>query len=657
MYDPALLYQDPILGNFSVAPGKEANVMPYVVVEDTNSCPATKPWAVKNEKTGEVRGRCHATKESAIEQQKALYVAMKREAVMSEYFLIPVENLFAEGDAPTQGDNVRWVQAFPYDSWGHPVYGTTTVTPEIGQQYVQNFRDNVRGQDLAINYNHGEDKAKGDKAAGWIKDVAARPDGVFFKVEFTPTAVEELKNGEWRYFSSEVYDEWTNPHSNETFQYVVSGGALTNKPWVKGMLPINFSEVADVIEGEKDQKEFTEWSDAYKNSLPDSSFLYIESGGQKNSEGKTEPLSLRHLPYKDENGKIDIPHLRDAVARAPQLVGTDEADRKALQSKGQRLLAGAEKMSTLSKFEAAKLSEAMAVLESAGLDVVDESKEWEHSEPGTGPTPVLTPTEKDAETGSRRGDLPEGFPDTLKPESKLSEEQKDAAVKLGEGIRSGTALKPNASKGGTVDGKVEWELRNMFDVDENGDLVEAAKLKFGELDSLKRAIEVSDQERQFAEKYPQLWEEHNKLMVRDRDNAAKNFAETVSKVRKSEGHALKETRQGLSARALDIIQDTHKKFSESKATVADFEECVKTIINGGIVEFSELGSSQGDGEERLPEIDNTSPNGIANARKMFAELVAKEQKENPDTDFVKAMQTVAKKHPDLAETYAVTLPA
>lgn len=60
------------------------------------------------------------------------------------------------------------------------------------------------------------------------------------------------------------------------------------------------------------------WSTAYVNSLPDSSFLYIEPGGTKDSEGKTTPRSLRHFPYKDENGNVDLAHLRNALARIPQ---------------------------------------------------------------------------------------------------------------------------------------------------------------------------------------------------------------------------------------------------------------------------------------------------------------------------------------------------
>jgi len=60
------------------------------------------------------------------------------------------------------------------------------------------------------------------------------------------------------------------------------------------------------------------WDVAYINRLPDSAFFYIESGGEKDEEGKTTPRSLRHLPYVDEKGEVDLPHVRNALARAAQ---------------------------------------------------------------------------------------------------------------------------------------------------------------------------------------------------------------------------------------------------------------------------------------------------------------------------------------------------
>jgi hypothetical protein len=60
------------------------------------------------------------------------------------------------------------------------------------------------------------------------------------------------------------------------------------------------------------------WSTARVNRLPDSSFLYIAPGGKKDDTGKTVPRSLRYFPVKDENGKPDAAHVRNALARIPQ---------------------------------------------------------------------------------------------------------------------------------------------------------------------------------------------------------------------------------------------------------------------------------------------------------------------------------------------------
>ena len=48
------------------------------------------------------------------------------------------------------------------------------------------------------------------------------------------------------------------------------------------------------------------------NNLPDSDFAYISPGGKKDSEGKTIPRSLRHLPIPD------AAHVRNALARLNQ---------------------------------------------------------------------------------------------------------------------------------------------------------------------------------------------------------------------------------------------------------------------------------------------------------------------------------------------------
>jgi|SRR6185295_2363915 len=60
-------------------------------------------------------------------------------------------------------------------------------------------------------------------------------------------------------------------------------------------------------------------SSAAINDLPDSAFAYIEPGGTKDEQGRTVPRSLRHFPIHDE------PHVRNALARAPQSPFGDKA--------------------------------------------------------------------------------------------------------------------------------------------------------------------------------------------------------------------------------------------------------------------------------------------------------------------------------------------
>lgn len=65
-------------------------------------------------------------------------------------------------------------------------------------------------------------------------------------------------------------------------------------------------------------EEKAEWTAAYINSLPDSSFAIVLPGGDKDDEGKTVPRSLRKLPHHNAEGAIDVPHLRNALSREPQ---------------------------------------------------------------------------------------------------------------------------------------------------------------------------------------------------------------------------------------------------------------------------------------------------------------------------------------------------
>lgn len=137
--------------------------------------------------------------------------------------------------------NQSWIQALPLGDYEHPIHGTISVTPERVARFVENVKTKARGQDLDIDYDH---KERSGEAAGWVKDAADRgTDGLWLLVEWTKDAAQKIKNKAYRYFSPEFVDEWEHPKTKTVFKDVLFGGGITNRPFLKDILPINMTEV------------------------------------------------------------------------------------------------------------------------------------------------------------------------------------------------------------------------------------------------------------------------------------------------------------------------------------------------------------------------------------------------------------------------------
>lgn len=62
--------------------------------------------------------------------------------------------------------------------------------------------------------------------------------------------------------------------------------------------------------------KFKRWTIKFRNSLPNSVFAVIEPAYLK---GETLDKRARHLPFRDQTGKIDKPHLQNALSRVNQI--------------------------------------------------------------------------------------------------------------------------------------------------------------------------------------------------------------------------------------------------------------------------------------------------------------------------------------------------
>jgi hypothetical protein len=133
-----------------------------------------------------------------------------------------------------------WIQAMPVGTYSHPVFGDMVFDQQRLQAYAASVTNKILQKDLDIDYDH---KARFDHAAGWVQNAQVRDNGLWLYVTWTPAAEQKLRDKEYRYFSPEFIDEWTDPKSLITYKDVLLGGALTNRPFLKDLVPINLSEM------------------------------------------------------------------------------------------------------------------------------------------------------------------------------------------------------------------------------------------------------------------------------------------------------------------------------------------------------------------------------------------------------------------------------
>jgi Mu-like prophage I protein len=285
--------------------------MPWVV-EKTSQCPASKPFGVFNKQTRSLRGRCHATKEEAASQIRALYAAEARN--MSE----PLYMVRQFSDIEWIDGNRLWVQVYPFDTWDHPQFGETTIDAEVASMMKDNFDKKVRGTDIVFDYEHGMDPAKGTKASGWYKDLEIRDNGLWGLIEFTEEAKKEIADNQWRYISGQHYDRWEHPHTKEEYDYVLSGGTLTNKPWVKGMAPLNFSELYEEKGGSNMPPDVVDEHADQEHAEPGTGSPPTPRTDERNDDNAADTGSRRDTP------PIEQPNID---ARLREILGLgDDAD-------------------------------------------------------------------------------------------------------------------------------------------------------------------------------------------------------------------------------------------------------------------------------------------------------------------------------------------
>ena len=142
-------------------------------------------------------------------------------------------------------DGLSEVPLLKTGKYSHPVFGELNITSDVLYTLKTNFENNVRGIDVSIDYTHDNEKGE-SPAACWVKDLVIRSKDdvqeLIAKSEFTPKGREKVLSKEYRYASADFVIDYIN-ESGEHIPYVLRGGTLTNRPFIKEMEPIKLSEI------------------------------------------------------------------------------------------------------------------------------------------------------------------------------------------------------------------------------------------------------------------------------------------------------------------------------------------------------------------------------------------------------------------------------
>lgn len=131
--------------------------------------------------------------------------------------------------------------------WPESGHGNIKITTQNLIEFKENFDKNVfRLTDhdgkpqLPLNFGHN----KGNEAAGWIKELELNDEKTVLigKIKLTPIGREKVENKEFIFASAEFSFQFVDPELRIKVNNVLTGAALTNIPFVKGMKSIQLTE-------------------------------------------------------------------------------------------------------------------------------------------------------------------------------------------------------------------------------------------------------------------------------------------------------------------------------------------------------------------------------------------------------------------------------
>lgn len=336
----------------------------------------------------------------------------------------------------------------------------------------------------------------------------------------------------------------------------------------------------------------------------------------------------RMVPEKRalEAGMVDgIMEFEDAVAETSKAGSTQVAIPQYV------FATGADTAISVSHDKLQELVKAHFQLSEAGM---------EHSDPGTGNPPTPKQREDDdvaIQSGSRRGDLPDGFPH----------------VDVGD--QPGSPRASAIENGGNMDEETQKKLYALLGVESEDAFVLAVEELHATSTALRGDTSRAAQELEFQSKYPDIWarmqENDSKLLDAD----AKKFVSELMYFQTIDGEGnKKKTQFGLSSLASETVEQAYTAFATGKGGLEEFTN-VMNALNIGLVQYGEIGSnievvSETAGDD-VPSNQLNTVEGSQRVRAAFATKIKEIQSANPKLSYREALAKASTDYPQLADAY------
>lgn len=231
------------------------------------------------------------------------------------------EGINGEGFEINQDE--KEVQILRSGRFEHPVYGRLDITESVLVLLKKNFEAGVRGQDISFDYTHDNDGGE-NPAAFWIKSLEIKDNsngkgkGLFARVEFTPMGAKKVSEKEYKYSSADFVVDYMD-HNGKHHPYVLRGGTLTNRPFIKEMDPIKLSEPTLKNKEATDMKK-DELIAALKEHNVD--VMALEGAAKRVKDLEASIAELRALPAQKEE------EIKSLKAKLDEINGKIIADDK-----------------------------------------------------------------------------------------------------------------------------------------------------------------------------------------------------------------------------------------------------------------------------------------------------------------------------------------